>query len=328
MPTGYNHVTRDERCQIYALKSTGMSLRGMAKELKKDVSTISREIKRNSGKRGYRFHQADTSACERRSEASKVPNKLTAELTIEIESKLEEDWSPEQISGRLKTEGIFISHESIYRYIWEDKRGGGLLYQHLRHNGKRYKKRYSGKAGRSCIPDRVDITARPIIVEEKSRIGDWEGDTVISSGSKTAILTVVDRCSKYTLMKKLGQKTAENVQHAMIEKMQEFPHQVYTITYDNGMEFAAHKEISVALNSESYFAAPYHSWERGLNEHTNGLIRQYLPKSFDFKNITDGEIKVIENKLNHRPRKVLEYKTPFEIVFGETRSTVGVALRS
>jgi len=327
MPRGYNHVTRDERCQIYALKSTGMSLHGIAKELKKNVSTISREIKRNSGQRGYRFHQADTSASERRSKACGVPKKLTAELTIEIESKLKEDWSPEQISGRLKTEGIFISHASIYRYVWEDKRSGGLLYQHLRHNGKRYKKRSSGKAGRSCIPDRVDIAERPIIVDEKSRIGDWEGDTVISSGSKTAILTVVDRCSKYTLIKKLGQKTAENVQRAMTEKMREFPHPVYTITYDNGMEFAAHKEISVALNSESYFATPYHSWERGLNEHTNGLIRQYLPKSFDFKNITDGEIEIIENKLNHRPRKVLEYKTPYEVVFGETRSTVGVALR-
>ena len=169
--------------------------------IKKNVSTISREIKRNSGQRGYRFHQADTSASERRSKACGVPKKLTAELTIEIESKLKEDWSPEQISGRLKTEGIFISHASIYRYVWEDKRSGGLLYQHLRHNGKRYKKRSSGKAGRSCIPDRVDIAERPIIVDEKSRIGDWEGDTVISSGSKTAILTVVDRCSKYTLIK-------------------------------------------------------------------------------------------------------------------------------
>jgi IS30 family transposase len=305
MQSGYSHVTRDIRCQIYALKSTGISLRNIAKQLGKNVSTISREIARNTGQRGYRFNQADNAAIERRSQASKTPKKLTDDLVDKIKVKLLEDWSPEQISGRFKLEGVPISHESIYRLIWTDKREGGQLYNHLRHRGKRYNKRSTGKAGRGCIPNRVDISERPAIVSEKSRIGDWEGDTVISSGSKTALLTIVDRCSKFTFMKKIGQKTAENVQKAVIEKLQLIPHPVHTITYDNGLEFAAHEKISDALNSKAYFATPYHSWERGLNEHTNGLIRQYLPKKFDFKNVSNDEIQEIENKLNHRPRKEL-----------------------
>ena len=327
MPKGYSHVTRDIRCQIYALKSIGISLQNIAKQVGKDVSTISREIARNTGKRGYRFNQADNAACDRRTNASKVPKKLTDELVEKIGAKLAKEWSPEQISGRFATKGILISHESIYRHVWADKRGGGKLYKQLRHHGKRYNKRSSGKAGRGCIPNRVDITERPAIVEAKARIGDWEGDTVISAVSKTALLTVVDRCSKFTLMKKIGQKTAENVRVAMIDKMRSLPHPVHTITYDNGMEFAAHLKISTELNASSYFATPYRSWERGLNEHTNGLIRQYLPKSFDFKDVTDDEIQAIENKLNHRPRKVLQYRTPFEVFFAGTQSTVGVALQ-
>jgi len=182
-------------------------------------------------------------------------------------------------------------------------------------------------SGRGCIPNRVDITERPAIVEAKTRIGDWEGDTVISTVSKTALLTVVDRCSKRVKMKKIGRKTAKNVLEGMTKCLGSLPHPVHTITYDNGLEFAAHDEISKILDSKAYFATPYHSWERGLNEHTNGLIRQYLPKSFDFKNVTEDEIQAIENKLNDRPRKVLKYRTPNEVFFAEVHSTRGVALR-
>ena len=322
----YNHVTRDIRCQIYALKATGLSLNLIAKQVGKHRSTVYREIARNTGKCGYRYNHSDKLACDRRSRASQTPKTLTRPLLAEIEAKLLQQWSPEQIAGRLKLEGKSVSHESIYRHVRANKRAGGELYKHLRHKGKRYKKRSAGKAGRACIPHRVDITERPSIVEKKSRIGDWEADTVISTLSKTALLTVADRCSKYTLIKKIGQKTAENVYHAMTDKMKPLPQIVHTITYDNGMEFAQHEKISKALGAKAYFAAPYHSWERGLNEHTNGLIRQYLPKSFDFKNITDEEIQTIENKLNHRPRKVLQYKTPFEVFFSKNLSKQNVAL--
>lgn len=181
MPKGYQHVTRDQRSQIYAYKSMGLSLRDIAKNLDKNVSSISREISRNTGLRGYRINQADARSNERRSNASRTPKKLTDELKVEIDSKLLEEWSPEQISGRFKLDGNSISHESIYQYIWRDKRAGGQLYKHLRHSGKKYNKRSSGKAGRGCIPNRVDITLRPLIVEEKSRVGDWEGDTITSA---------------------------------------------------------------------------------------------------------------------------------------------------
>lgn len=327
MPKGYKHVTRDIRCQLDTLKVTGLSLRAIAKQTGKNVSTISREIARNSGKRGYRFNQADRLSCERRSNASKVKKKLTADLVIKINACLIKDWSPDQTSGRLKLEGVFVSHESIYRHIWDDKRKGGELYKHLRHNGKCYNKRSSGKAGRGCIPNRVDISERPGIVEEKSRFGDFEADTIISAGSKTALMTIVDRRSKFTFMKKIGKKTASNIHKAIVEKLASFPYAVHTITYDNGMEFAAHEQISADLNAKAYFATPYCSWHRALNEHTNGLTRQYLPKKEDFKNVTDDEVQVIENKLNNRPRKVLKYKTPYELVFGVSPSADGVASR-
>ena len=315
MAKAYHHVTQDLRSQIYALKSIGTPLKNIATVVGKDVSTISREIKRNTGDRGYRYKQADAKAIERRKNASSSPKKLTPANVAVIEEKLLNDWSPEQISGRLEIEGIVnISHETIYQHIWKDKRSGGTLYKHLRHNGKKYNKRSSGKAGRGCIPNRTDITERPKIVDEKSRIGDWEGDTVISAFSKTAILTVVDRHSKFTRIKKIGRKTAKNVRIAMKEIMTSLPYPVLTVTFDNGMEFAAHQNIAEDLNAYCYFATPYHSWERGLNEHTNGLIRQYLPKSVDFKDLTDDEVKAIEDKLNHRPRKVLGYKTPMEVM--------------
>lgn len=313
MPQGYHHVTQDIRSQIYALKAIGTSLHKISAIVGRHVSTVSREIKRNTGGRGYRYKQADAKAVERRENASRTPQKLTPTLVTIIEKNLLEKWSPDQISGRLKEKNIAsISHETIYQHIWRNKRAGGVLYKQLRHNGKKYNKRSSGKAGRGCIPNRVDITERSQIVEQKTRIGDWEGDTVISAVSKAALLTVVDRHSKFTRIKKIGRKTAENVRIAMKEVMNSLP--VYTVTYDNGMEFAAHQGIAADLNAQCYFAAPYHSWERGLNEHTNGLIRQYLPKSMDFKDVTDDEIQVIEDRLNNRPRKILGYKTPMEVM--------------
>ncbi len=326
MPKGYYHVTRDERCQIYALKSTGLSLRKIALMLGRSVSTLSREITRNTGGRGYRFEQANNKTIERRRAASQAPKKLTNEVEEVIRERLLEDWSPEQISGRLKLEGTAISHETIYQYVWRDKRSGGQLYKHLRHHGKRYNKRSSGKAGRGCIPDRIDITKRPPIVETKSRIGDWEGDTIIGAQHKGAIVSYVDRNSKFTLLKKIDRKTAELVTKATIEKMTNLPHPVLTITYDNGKEFSEHKNIATTLNTSCYFATPYHSWERGLNEHTNGLVRQYLPKSSLFTEVSDDEILFIENRLNNRPRKVLLYKTPFEVFFAGTNTSSTVAL--
>jgi transposase, IS30 family len=326
MVASYQHVTRDIRCQIYALKSTGTSLREIAKSVEKHVSTISRELSRNTGGRGYRYNQADIKAKTRRSAASRIAKKLTLDVEKRVVAGIEEDWSPEQLSGRLAVEGTWISYETIYRHVWKDKRSGGLLYKHLRHHGKRYNKRGASQAGRGCIPDRIDIKERPAIVETKSRIGDWEGDTIIGAKHKGAIVSYVDRHSKYTLLKKIGRKQAAQVTEATVEKMRNLPHPVLSITYDNGKEFAQHKVIAKALKTSCYFATPYHSWERGLNEHTNGLVRQYLPKSTQFTKISDQQIQTIEDKLNHRPRKVLQYKTPFEVFFAKQKLKLTVAL--
>jgi transposase, IS30 family len=315
MPKGYHHVTRDIRSQIYALKSTGTSLHKIATIVERHVSTVSREIQRNTGGRGYRYKQADAKAVERRTNASRTPKKLTPELIAIIETRLREEWSPDQIAGYLKREGgDWVSYETIYKYIWEDKRSGGTLFKHLRHHGKKYKKRTSGKAGRGCIPNRVDIDERPGIVEQKARIGDWEGDTIIGVKHQGAIVSYVDRCSKFTMLKKIDRKTAELVTQATIEKLGQNMLPVLTITYDNGMEFADHSSIASALKTSCYFAKPYHSWERGLNEHTNGLVRQYLPKKTDFTQVSDQTVQLIAEKLNNRPRKSLSYHTPLEIV--------------
>jgi IS30 family transposase len=316
MPSGYHHVTLDIRSQIYALKATGTSQSKIAKLVGYTASTISREINRNTGKRGYRYKQADAKAVERRAQASRTPTKLTPSLISIIEEKLlQEEWSPDQIAGRLEKKGIAnISHEAIYQHIWKDKRSGGSLHKHLRHSGKKYNKRSSGKAGRGCIPNRVDIDERPSVVEDKARIGDWEGDTIIGANHRGAIVSYVDRCSKFTILKMLENKTSEVVTQATIDKFGQGTLPVLTITYDNGKEFSEHSKIASELNTSCYFAKPYHSWERGLNEHTNGLVRQYLPKKTDFTQVSDAAVQLIADKLNNRPRKVLNYHTPLEIL--------------
>lgn len=315
MPAGYNHLIRDQRSQIYALLSNGLAQQDIAAHLGLHPSTISRELKRNTGGRGYRFQQADKFATERRQAASSAPKKMIPSVVKIIEEKIREKWSPEQISGRLKLElDISISHESIYQHIWADKQQGGTLYTHLRHSGKKYNKRSSGKAGRGCIPNRVDIKERPTVVEEKSRLGDWEGDTIIGANHQGAILSIVDRKSKFTLLAKLENKCADGVVKATKTCFDRLSDPiVHTITYDNGKEFSAHEQISKLLGTQCFFATPYHSWERGLNEHTNGLVRQYIPKGTDFSTVSTREVLAIENALNDRPRKILDYLTPKEM---------------
>lgn len=320
-------MTQDIRSQIYALKATGTSLRTIASFVGYNVSNISREIAQNTGGRGYRYKQAHGKAVDRRSVASSAPKKMTPTLVARIESDLCEYWSPEQISGRLELEGVAaISFESIYKHVKKDRRAGGLLYKHLRHRGKKYNKRGSGKtAGRGLIPNRVDIDKRPEIVEEKSRIGDWEGDTIIGAQHQGAIVSYVDRHSKFTVLKLVDRKTADLVTQATLEKLSGVL--VHTITYDNGKEFADHASISQALGASCYFAKPYHSWERGLNEHTNGLVRQYLPKGTNFREVSDETVQAIADKLNHRPRKSLGYQTPMEVFIARTQEASCVSIR-
>jgi IS30 family transposase len=323
MPEDYHQLTYEERCQIYALMKSGHCASSIARQIGVDRSTITREINRNSGEAGYRFKQAQRKASARRKTASLTPRKMTPAIVQLVEGKLtEEQWSPEQISGWLARQGVVsISHERIYQHIRADKKAGGTLYAHLRHGGKKYNHRKGKTSGRGRIPNRVDIDQRPAIVAEKSRIGDWEADTIIGANHQGAILSHVDRKSKYTKLSLLRDKTAQAVVDASKQILSPLVDRVQTITYDNGKEFAAHAEIATLLNAQTYFAKPYHSWERGLNEHTNGLVRQYFQKGTDFTTITRADVQRVEDKLNSRPRKALAYRTPSE-VFSSTPTRV------
>src|SRR3974377_1857812 len=204
MPEGYLHLTCEQRCQIYALLQRAPSPRQLARKCGCAPSTIRGELVRNTGARGYRFKQAHEKASQRRKEASDKPRKMTPDLVELIEEKLtQEQWSPDQISGRLAKDGVAcISHERIYQHVWTDKKDGGTLYLHLRHSGKKYNKRKGKNSGRGLIPNRVDIDQRPSIVAAKSRIGDWEADTIIGANHRGAVLSHVERNSTYTKLPK------------------------------------------------------------------------------------------------------------------------------
>lgn len=311
----YKQLNQAQRYQIEILKKAGKNQKEIAELLGVSPPTISRELRRNKGKKGYRPKQAQIKADKRREQAAKAL-KMTATLIILIESMIVLDWSPEQISGVLKEEhGIAISHERIYQHIWTDKRQGGKLYLHLRQSGKKRKKRYGSKDKRGQIRGRISIDDRPTIVADKTRIGDWEIDTVIGKNHQGALVTIVDRVSKFTLIKIVASKHAEIVTAATINLLKPYKDKALTITADNGKEFAGHEKMKDELNADVYFAHPYCSWERGLNENTNGLIRQYFTKGSSFENITDEDVEVVMNKLNHRPRKTLNFKTPHTVFF-------------
>ena len=311
----YHRLTQQERYQIYALLKEGLSLSAIGKNIGKDKSTISRELQRNRGQKGYRPKQANRLATER--VHSKVRATYLQEIQIKyIKEKIELKWSPEQISGRMRIDGLSpVSHETIYRYILRDKNSGGKLYLHLRHKHKRYKRRYGSNDRRGQIPNKVSIEERPAIVEAKERIGDFEIDLIIGKRHKQALVTVVDRKSKFTLMKKIPNKQSSLVEVALIEMLLPVKQWLHTITSDNGKEFAAHEAIAKCLEADFYFCHPYASWERGLNENTNGLIRQFFPKGSEFTHITQAQIIEVQNNLNYRPRKSLGYRTPAEVFY-------------
>lgn len=310
----YKQLAREQRYQIYALMKAGLSQTAIARIIGVNKSTISREIRRNRGLRGYRPKQAQRFAETRRAEA--VTIRISPETWTLVEQLLREDWSPEQISGWLSREfQMMISHESIYQFILKNKRRGGDLYLHLRCKKQR-RKRYGSTNYRGRIPDRISIDKRPAVVDARSRIGDWELDTIIGKGHKQAIVSLTERKTRLTLIAKVKSKSAELVSQSIRRLLEPVASRVITLTSDNGKEFARHQEISTALHANFYFAHPYSSWERGLNENTNGLIRQYFPKKHDFTTITEKAISMVMNKLNNRPRKSLGFKTPNEVFFG------------
>ena len=310
------HLTAEQRYTIAAMKNQFYKQKDIALAIEKDESVVSRELKRNCDKRNglYNCDLAQRKYDQRQKQKPKHI-KFTNELESFVNSWLVMDFSPEQIVGRAKLQGInCVSHERLYQHIWGDKKQGGVLYQHLRRKGRIYRKRGAAKDTRGIIRDRIDISERPSIVDQKLRIGDFEIDTVIGQNHKGALLTINDRVSSMVWIAKLNGKNAEELAQKTIEILTPFKQWAYTITADNGKEFADHKTIGQSLDIGFYFAKPYHSWERGANENTNGLIRQYFTKGSSFENITNVDVQKVQDTLNNRPRKKLGYLSPIEFL--------------
>ena len=308
----YHQLTREQRYQIYALKKMGHYLSEIADVLGVNKSSVSRELKRNSGKRGYRPQQAQALALERRRTGQP---RITSRTWATVARLLRQEWSPEQISGRLKKEqGLGISHEWIYQYVLQDQWAGGELYRHLRCQKQR-RKRYGQYERRGQLLNCTSIEERPALVNRRQRLGDWEVDTLIGKRHKQAMLTLTERKSRFTLLGKVTHRTAQEVENQIHKLLVPVSDQVHTLTSDHGKEFANHQHLAETLNLKFYFAHPYAAWERGTNENTNGLIRQYFPKKHDFQTISKNQIQQVMHKLNLRPRKTLRFKTPFEVFY-------------
>lgn len=318
----YQQLTLEQRYQISALLKLGFNKSVIAKELGVHKSTIGRELRRNRSKRGYQAKFAERQAFSRRRE--KVKPRISDETWTEVKAKIKEQWSPAQISGRFALKGTAkVSHEWIYQRIYRDKQTGGTLYLNLRCQRLR-KKRYGKYDKRGKLKNQVSIEERPQIVGQKKRLGDWELDTIIGKGHRQAIVSMTERLSKLLRIKKVEQKTGGLINQAICQKLKGLT--VYTLTSDNGREFSEHEKIARQLDASFYFCHPYSSWERGLNENTNGLVRQYFPKKTELAKITDKQIEEVEDKLNNRPRKTLGYRTPNEVYFKEQEQLRKVAL--
>ena len=307
-----SHLTLEQRYTISILFKQNFSQTAISVVIGKHKSVVSRELKRNSDLRNgdYKAELAQNKYLKR---VKEIPKNIrfTEEIVNSMKSYLREKYSPEQIVEVLKKNNLpTVSHESMYQYIWKDKKKGGLLFENLRSNGKRYRKRGNYKDSRGILKDRVCISERPAEVEKKERFGDLEIDTIIGKDHKGAILTINDRATGRLWMKKLESKDAKQLAIEAIKLLMPWKDKIHTITADNGKEFACHKQISKELNVKVYFARPYHSWERGANENLNGLIRQYIPKKTDFTTISDEKIIEIQNKLNDRPRKRFKFESP------------------
>ena len=314
----YHQLTQEQRYQIYALKKTGHSRTEIAEVIGVHKSTVSRELRRNQGGRGYRPQQAQQMALERR---AKAKPRIRAKRWAVVEKLLRQEWSPEQISGRLKKEQkLCISHEWIYQHVLADKCAGGDLYKHLRCQKQR-RKRYGTYNRRGKLLNCRSIEERPAIVNHRKRLGDWEVDTVFGKDHKQALVTLTERKSRYTLLGLVSQRTAQTVRDQIYRLLLPVKDKVHTLTSDHGKEFAYHEQIAQLLQLNYYFAHPYAAWERGTNENTNGLLRQYFPKKQDLQLVSRKNRNLAMSRLNFRPRKSLRFKTPFEVFY---RSSVAL----
>lgn len=310
----YRQITSEERYMLSALRMQGISQAAIARQLGHHRSSISREIRRNQCNDGfYRPSKADSRTRRRRSHSRRNWRFSERHLQMVI-TLLRLDWSPEQIAGWLRLYRVFnISHQTIYRHIWYDRCYGGRLHRLLRQASKKRRKRYRRPDSRGILPNKRHISERPPGAQNRSRFGHWESDTVMGAHDRHCIVTLVERKSKYVIIGKLRARTADELNRKVIALIEREGHKVKTITADNGTEFHSYTAIENETGVRFYFATPYHSWERGLNENTNGLIRQYLPKRKSMARLTQKQCDAIAKKLNRRPRKLLDFKTPEQI---------------
>lgn len=320
----YRRLTEEDRIVIHTLLKANYHQAEIARQVGCHPSSISRELNRNRGGRGYRIKQAQRQSEERRLQQHKP--RIVGATWRRVERLLRKDWSPEQINARLCGEGYeSVSPERIYQYVYTDKAQGGDLHTHLRCQKKRRKRYGTGGKKRGQIKEMRPIESRPKGAENRSRLGHLEGDLVMGKRGSGAILTLVDRKSRFTVTVKIKNKSASETLKALKQAIRRFPHKVHTITFDRGKEFALHKKLEKSKSIKSYFANAYASWERGSNENTNGLLRQYFPKGSSFTAITQSMLRLVENKLNNRPRKVLGFKTPREVAFAKSFDAVALA---
>jgi transposase, IS30 family len=308
----YVQITREERYTISALRGEGYCAAEIARKLGRHRSTISREFARNCSPwdGGYRAYRAQEMTNGRRSRSRRNRRFVGADWRL-VEDLLRDDLSPEQACGLLRKTGqLLISHETIYRYVWDDRARGGDLHRHLRCSPKQARKRYRSYDSRGRLAGKRHISERPSVVEHRKAVGHWELDTVIGANDKHCIVTLVERATGYVLIGKLKARTMAEATARTIRLIRSHPGRFLTITADNGTEFHSYEKIERATGVKFYFATPYHSWERGTSENTNGLIRQYLPKRTSMAHVTQWDCNAIAKKLNARPRKRHGFETP------------------
>ncbi len=318
---GYHQLSQEERYIITALTVSRASKAEIARQLERAPSTVTRELARNRSNDGrYRAEVAHGKATTRR-RREHWGSRFTPQQWQHVVSLLKEKWSPEQIGNHLRLNGPFsISHETIYRYVLEDKRLGGSLYTHLRIMPKMRRKRYNSRDSRGILPGKRHISQRPASVQTRRHLGHWEGDTLMGRDLYHGVLTLVERKSGLAIIRKLSSRTAPAVTQAALAAIGGLQADFRTITFDNGTEFHDYKTLEQHFPLKCYFATPYHSWERGICENLNGLIRQYLPKGTSLRNITQAYCDYIAWKLNIRPRKRHGYRTPLEVFREHSRS--------
>jgi IS30 family transposase len=325
----YHHLTEKDRYVISHLKLAGFSLREIGRRIGRHHTTIRREIERNGPEYPgdvYWYYDTQPAAAQRRHRARHHRRRGSTRLFDYVVGKIRLDWPPEAIAGRLKLDfpddfSMRISHETVYRWIYLDSRNNGDLHHHLRrrHKYRRRQKRYG--SGRRFVPGRVSIELRPAVVDTRERCGDWEGDTMEGGKGSGGLATHVERKCRYLIAARLNDGRAATMTEQSIRSFRKVPRVFrHTLTVDNGKEFSRFKELEAKTGLTVYFADPYSAWQRGTNENTNGLLRQYFPKGADFRNISDKEIAIAVKKINNRPRKCLSYRTPHEVYSQALRS--------